>query len=54
MFGWRVFFELHFGESHFKKKSLRGGLRVFEILSVYHQSHVPRDVLIWITLPCEF
>ena len=37
-----------------KKKSLRGGLRVFEIISIYHQSHVPRDVLIWITLPCEF
>ena len=25
-------------EGHFLKNSLRGGLRVFEIISIYHQS----------------
>ena len=36
--GGSLFFELHFGRAIFKKNSLRGGLRVFEIMSIYHQS----------------
>ena len=37
--GSSLFFELHFEEGRFlKKNSSRGGLRVFEIVSIDHQS----------------
>ena len=32
------FFSSMFGRALFKKNSLRGGLRVFEIISIYYQS----------------
>ena len=37
--GGSIFFELHFGEGRFfLKNSLRGGLRFFVIISIYHES----------------